>query len=917
MNRTSQRESLSLDGEWHLVRDPERRLSAARLPDGERIMVPGCWEAQIDQPFGVVHAWYWRDTEVPAAWADDGEAFLRFEAVMYRCEAWLNGQRIGEHEGGYTPFEMALGELRRGAPNRIALLVTNPMNALDEYPALSDERLSQAAARVPDLPIREIPHGKQTWYGSQSGLWRSVRLESRPRRRLERIRAAADWAAGTVTVRASTIGVEHGQIELTVLDPSGAEVARSSIAAEPVAVAELQVPRHLPWDLNAPNLYRLVARLHVEGEPVDEIETRFGFREIRTEDGRVLLNGRPILLRGALDQDLYAETISTPPSRELLDRQVRLAREMGLNLLRIHIKTPDPAYLDAADEAGMLLWCELPNWLTLTPASAARAEGLLSEMVEAVADHPSVVIWTIVNEDWGTDLRHSAADRRWLLSMVQRLRAMDPSRLVVDNSACPAPGGPNFHLDTDLADFHRYAAMPDAAPRWREEMAELAERPAWLWSPHGDAVRRGDEPVVISEFGSWGLPHPDRLSDAWWTRTGDGIARPAGMAQRFREQRLDRVWSDLAALTTGTRRLQVEALRFQVSEMRRHPEIAGLVVTEFTDAFWEANGLLDVERQPKPYHDRLAQILGPAMLIVDLPRHDLWSGERVAARVLLSAESGGEAGMLRWRIGSSSGSIEVGPWQSATVTELGIIRLEVPVAIETTDADFEVVLSQPDGSVVATSQLRAAIMPAEAKRAAPHRVSVHDPTGLSDVAACLEADGHEVTDGADADLIVATQLDADTLDAVGRGAHLLLLVRSRDALPAGLRLDRPARAQPRWPDPSMPGPDQTWTGDWIGAFSWIAPGLAPNLPVRAPLDFTFAEVLPDHVLTGYDPARHAGEVSAGMFVGWVHAPVALAWSFPQGKGRLTLTTLHVAPETGPVATVLRTALLELAASANS
>ena len=172
-------------------------------------MVPGCWEAQIAEPFGIVHAWYWRDIEVPAAWADDREAFLRFEAVMYRCEAWLNGKLIGEHEGGYTPFEIALGDLRRGAPNRIAVLVTNPMNAIDEYPAFSDDSLARAEARVPDFPIREIPHGKQTWYGSQSGLWRSVRLESRPRRRLERIRAAADWASGSVAVRVSTIGVER------------------------------------------------------------------------------------------------------------------------------------------------------------------------------------------------------------------------------------------------------------------------------------------------------------------------------------------------------------------------------------------------------------------------------------------------------------------------------------------------------------------------------------------------------------------------------------------------------------------------------------------------------------------------------------------------------------------------------------
>ncbi len=487
---------------------PRRERNAEGLPAGEPVSVPGCWEAQIREPFGIVHAWYWRDIEVPQDWGEDGEVVVAFGAVMYRCDVWLNGSQVGVHEGGYTRFEIPLPDLRRDAPNRIALLVTNPMNAIDAYPAHSDERLSRAEARVPELPIREIPHGKQTWYASQSGPWRSVSLEWRPHHRLERIRAAADWASGAVVAQTPTTGGTDGQVELTVLDPSGSEVARALVAAGPLAAAELNVPERLPWDLETPALYRLVARLRVAGRVVDEVETRFGFREIRTEDGRIVLNGRPILLRGALDQDLYAGTISTPPSRELLDRQLALAREMGLNLLRCHIKVPDPAYLDAADEAGMLLWCELPSWLTLTPASAARAETLMSEMVEAIGDHPSVVIWTIVNEDWGTDLRHSARDRRWLRRMVSRLRTMDPARLVVDNSACPAPGGPNFHLDTDLADFHRYAAMPDAAPRWREQMAELAERPAWLWSPHGDAVRRGDEPVVVSEFGKLGTAPP-------------------------------------------------------------------------------------------------------------------------------------------------------------------------------------------------------------------------------------------------------------------------------------------------------------------------------------------------------------------------------------------------------------------------
>src|SRR5207237_8949946 len=116
------------------------------------------------------------------------------------------------------------------------------------------------------------------------------------------------------------------------------------------------------WDIGRGFLYRAEARLLEDGEHADVLSERFGIREIRVERGQVMLNRRPIYLLAALDQDFWPETISTPPSREALDEQIARARELGLNLLRCHIKVPDPRYLEAADEAGMLLWCELPNW---------------------------------------------------------------------------------------------------------------------------------------------------------------------------------------------------------------------------------------------------------------------------------------------------------------------------------------------------------------------------------------------------------------------------------------------------------------------------------------------------------------------------------------------------------------------------
>ena len=119
-----------------------------------------------------------------------------------------------------------------------------------------------------------------------------------------------------------------------------------------------------------------------------------------------------------------------------------------MNLLRCHLKAPDPRYLEAADEAGLLVWYEIPNFDRLTKASRLRAEETLRGMLERDANHPSLVIVSLFNESWGIDL--SRADQRaFLAGFVGRARKLAAPLLVVDNSPCCS----NFHLDTDIADF--------------------------------------------------------------------------------------------------------------------------------------------------------------------------------------------------------------------------------------------------------------------------------------------------------------------------------------------------------------------------------------------------------------------------------------------------------------------------------
>src|SRR5262249_26259989 len=153
-------------------------------------------------------------------------------------------------------------------------------------------------------------------------------------------------------------------------------------------------------------------------------------RSFTFRDGQFLLNGKPVFLLSALDQDLYPNTIYSVPSEEFLRDQFHKARELGLNSLRCHIKAPDPRYLDLADELGLLIWAEIPSgrtfWpkgtlprqrLAIPPQLKARVDQTLAAMIERDYNHPSLVIWTLVNEDWGTALPFSAADRQWVAAL--------------------------------------------------------------------------------------------------------------------------------------------------------------------------------------------------------------------------------------------------------------------------------------------------------------------------------------------------------------------------------------------------------------------------------------------------------------------------------------------------------------------
>jgi hypothetical protein len=917
------RRRVSLDGEWQFAVDPARALDPATLASAEwrAILVPGPWQAQFpDLRDYAGLAWYrrtfrWDLPERPAG--QEVVHLLGFGAVDYFATVWLNGVLVGEHEGGYLPFEIAIDSaLRLDGDNELVVRVIDPGSDADE--ALG-------------FPFAEIPHGKQSWYGPIGGIWQSVFLERRAADHLRAVRVTPDLPGerATVHVELSRPASRVVQLDLSLAAPSG-DVQRIGHRIEPGEAAAdltLAIPAPELWDTDTPRQYQLTTTLMEEStEALDRRSDRFGMRSIAgSPDGFLLLNGRPVYLRGALDQDYYAHGLYTAFSDAELDQQFARAKHMGLNCLRTHIKIADPRYYDAADRAGLLIWTELPNWQELTDDAKRRAHETMVGMVKRDWNHPSIVIWTIVNENWGTDLAVNAEHREWLVGMYTDLKRLDPHRLVVGNSPCFT----NFHVVTDIEDFHNYYGMPDHHRQWKEWVETFATRPAWTfareyagierwreylrdpWNPQPmpaapEVRRRGNEPIVVSEFGNWGLPDIGRLRQAygeepWWFETGlewgDGVMYPHAIEQRYRAWHLDKVFPTLSDLTAASQRMQYTALKYEIEQMRRHPSIVGYVITEFTDVHWEANGLLDICRNPKAYYDVIGQVnSADAIVPMDWDRIAFWEGERCEVRLGLSHFSSVDLHDCRieWSLDRHPdvrGAFErLGP-NRAHLTVAGTVAFTVPAVPQSARVRLELRLLSADGQEIARNHHELYFFP---RPTAPPGVRLFVPESPR-LAARLGDLGYQMLDGPDqAELVVLETLTDQWRSYAQSGGRVVWLAERPESYQTHLGSWGVAARQGR-----------TWQGDWASSMSWLRQDrLFAGIPTGGTVDFAFADLTPDAVLVGLSPRDFASRVHAGLFVGWVHHVVALVAERPVGRGQLMACTFRIREALGahPVAT---------------
>lgn len=931
------RQTVSLSGSWEFQLDPEGALTVATLAPDRTIAVPLPWQAAFPELWDYSgYAWYRRVVELEPDWLG-GEALLSFGAVDYWCQVFVNGALAGEHEGGYTPITLAVGGLLRPGGNEIAVRVYDAAQT-----GLPQERWLDRGAHGgggPPFDPVSVPHGKQEWYINVGGIWQDVTLTRVAPAYIAGLRLTPDIHSGRATAAVTLAGdlaaLAGASLTLTVTDGDGASWTAEATAAPGTGQYELSVVVGAPrlWDVDTPHLYRAEVALSAAGG-ADRLGARFGFREIGFRDGRLLLNGRPLFLRSALDQDLYPETIYTVPSEAFLRDQFQKARELGLNNLRCHIKPPDPLYLDLADELGLLVWSEVPSWRTfyrkgtltaaqrdLDEASKARVERTLEELVARDYNHPALIIWTIVNEDWGTSLALSASDRAWVAALYARCKQLDPTRLCVDNSPCLNQWGPNVHVHSDIDDFHLYANIPDQAAFFAQAIEQFNLRPLWTYSGHGDTTRSGHEPLILSEFGNWGLPslepllgpggaEPDWFQlGPWWSGWEGEPGWPTGVRERFAQLGLDQVWPDYEAFATATQWHQFAAMKFEIETMRRQSNLAGYVITELSDIYWESNGLLDFHRNPKAYHGRFAEVNAADVIVPQPTRYCFWDDEPATARLFLSryGDRSWEGARLRWRLGGAAGELAAPALSPAAVDELAPQRWPVPTVERAQTAEVQLTLAAADSATLATNRLELLLLPA-AERAPrysgllavvggatlatePAELEAGGPDGgddggalvpveRGDLAGALRRLGYRVGRrlGPETGMAVTTAPTAELLAWVREGGDLLYLSQG---------------VSPFFWTQSRGG---AYSGGWMSNFSWLRPGVHRRLDVASPLGMPFAAIMPARTIVGVPVEDRAvqPDILAGLIGGWVNHPAVHTLQLRYGRGRVLMTTFALA-----------------------
>ena len=505
------RDIVSLNGDWHYFADPQEQgyygYHMEKLPWGyfndakpqrptdlieysfdnsPTMRVPGDWNTQDSMLYlyeGTV--WYRRTFEFPQSSTmgeGEGRFLLYFGAVNYEAMVFLNGKELGKHVGGFTPFCYDVTDVLRSGQNSLVVKVDNKRHR-DNVPT-----------RVFD------------WW-NYGGLTRDVLLVCVRNTYIEdySLRLAEKGINFSVSLNKPEAGL---RVTLTIPELK----VKKTVETDAQGKASLPLTKTNPqlWSPDNPKLYDIVITLEEDQEQKansqpSALKDQIGFRTIETRGREILLNGKPIFLRGICVHDESAYTNRRLTTKAEADTLIAWAKAAGCNFLRLAHYPHNEITIREAERQGMLLWEEIPVYWSIAwenPQTLDNARRQLTDMIHRDHNRCATIIWSIANET-----PHAEARDRFLSTLAREARSQDSTRLI--SMAMEVLSASNYinrlqdnmHEYVDVVSFNQYVG-------WYRDVSDA---PKMKWEvPY-------EKPVIVSEFGGGALAGKHGAENERWT----------------------------------------------------------------------------------------------------------------------------------------------------------------------------------------------------------------------------------------------------------------------------------------------------------------------------------------------------------------------------------------------------------------
>lgn len=644
------------------------------------VKVPGCWDTYVEEKDIADRVRFRKSFQITHL---PKEKFrLCFGAVSYYCEVYLNGIKLGSHEGMWDNFFMDATEAVAEGENQLMVDVWKPgYHETDRFPLR--EVLS---GFIPDVLC------------TFGGIWDKVSLKSAPGFFVEGHYASGD-KEGNVIVSLRLLGVDRERpvhVTGSILDSSGDRVAEVDYTSQ--GETEITIPVHVKapvlWRPDRPVLYRY--RLTVtEGEQRVELEKNFGFREISSEGTRILLNGEPVYPRGILHWGYYDE-ITPTPGKEVIQSEIQRIKGYGFNMIKHCLYIPREEYFDLADELGILLWVELPLWLPdKTPQLEGRIRREFPRLLKQIAGHPSVVLLSL-----GCELDDKVEDE--VLREMYQLSRETLGILVRDNSGSGECYGGLAVDYADFSDYHFYGELQNMEPILEAFTPVWKQNRPWMFGEFCDSDTLRDLKVLREKKGVDKFPW--ELQDE--VRNPICILKPDFfMGEHEARMESSGIRKDFPMLKELSYNHSMVHRKVTLEQARSFPTVGGYNITSIRDVPIATSGLFDDFMEDKFDREAFRRFNGDVMLlpawdltrvwinadrVMPKERYGFFGGETYGLHILCSNYGGVEIRHPRitWELKEASGEVlengceEGRGIENGRVGELCYLHFELPEVTE-------------------------------------------------------------------------------------------------------------------------------------------------------------------------------------------------------------------------------------------